>query len=389
MTKHKLNQFDVADFLKNYWQQKPLIIRNGFKDFSNPLSPDELAGLACEDEIESRLIIEQDKQWQLEHGPFDEDRFQTLPEKDWTLLVQSVDHHIPAVAHMRRYFSFIPSWRVDDIMVSYATVGGSVGPHYDNYSVFLVQGAGQRRWQLGPRYDSKSKLIDNKQLRLLKEFETTEEYILNPGDILYVPPLYGHWGTGHDNECMTYSVGFRAPSHAEMLSDYCDERIHQLNEELRFDDAKMDLQNNPGEITAATIEQIQTLLLHQFSDKNAIADWFGRHMTQTKNPDLSDVTDDDDEEILGENWQDDLSDNSLVIRDYASRFAYNESAGQVNFYVNGKIFIDVDPTLAQTLSAEDEFTAQQLLTLAKDPNNKKVLDYLFKHESLYLDDDSL
>jgi len=156
-----LNNLNIADFLQNYWQQQPLVIRNALPNFNNPISPDELAGLACEDQVESRLITTSNGEWNLQHGPLTERHFQQLPTKDWTLLVQAVDHYVADAAKLLNYFRFIPNWRIDDVMASYASTGGSVGPHYDNYDVFLIQGLGSRRWSLGPRSSEASKRQNN------------------------------------------------------------------------------------------------------------------------------------------------------------------------------------------------------------------------------------
>ena len=142
-----LGEITADEFLAEYWQKKPLLIRNAIPNFIAPIEGDDLAGLSLEEEVESRLVIGDD--WQLEHGPFEESRFETLPDRNWTLLVQGVDLWIPEVADLLKSFDFLPAWRVDDIMVSYAEDGGNVGPHFDYYDVFLLQGSGQRHWQVG------------------------------------------------------------------------------------------------------------------------------------------------------------------------------------------------------------------------------------------------
>jgi 50S ribosomal protein L16 3-hydroxylase len=190
----KLNNFDVETFLQEYWQQKPLLIRNAFADWANPLEPDELAGLACEPEVESRLVVGAQGSWAVEHGPLAEARFAALGQEPSTLLVQAVDHHVPEVAALLAPFRFIPNWRIDDVMVSYATDGGGVGPHFDQYDVFLIQGHGQRRWRVGQLCDDNSPLLPHDELRLLADFQATDEWLLEPGDILYVPPRIAHDG---------------------------------------------------------------------------------------------------------------------------------------------------------------------------------------------------
>ena len=195
-------------FLSDYWQQKPLLIRGAWPNFQAPIDADELAGLALEDEVESRLIIGSD--YAVEQGPFAEERFASLPAREWTLLVQAVDLWVPEVAEMLRRFSFLPRWRIDDIMVSYATDGGGVGPHFDDYDVFLLQGSGQRRWQIGDYCDANSALSEHSQLKILDAFDAQQDWLLNPGDMLYLPPRLAHCGVAV-GECCTYSVGFRAP----------------------------------------------------------------------------------------------------------------------------------------------------------------------------------
>ena len=165
-----LGGISAREFMRDYWQKKPLLIRQAIPDFESPLSPDELAGLALEEEIESRLVIEHGEQpWELRRGPFAEDAFADLPERDWTLLVQAVDQFIPEVAELLEQFRFLPSWRIDDVMISFAAPGGGVGPHFDNYDVFLLQGHGQRRWRLGQMCDADSPLLDHPELRILAD----------------------------------------------------------------------------------------------------------------------------------------------------------------------------------------------------------------------------
>src|SRR5690606_33230205 len=174
-----LGELPIEDFLRAYWQKKPLLIRNAFPNFESPIDGDELAGLALEEEVESRLILEHCKvPWELQHGPFDENIFSTLPESHWTLLVQAVDQWVPEVHELLNHFRFIPNWRLDDIMVSYAPDQGSVGPHFDYYDVFLLQGAGQRRWRTGQQCDVNSAHVEGTPLNVLKNFEQQNEWLL-------------------------------------------------------------------------------------------------------------------------------------------------------------------------------------------------------------------
>ena len=396
---HAINNFDTEDFLKNYWQQKPLLIRNAFIDFENPLSPDELAGLSCEEEVESRLVKQERGNWQLEHGPFLDSKFSTLAESNWTLLVQAVDHYVPEVAELLNFFRFIPNWRVDDVMVSYATTGGSVGPHYDNYDVFLLQGAGQRQWKLGPRYNSSTDLLDNDDLRLIKNFETNEEWLLSPGDLLYIPPLFGHWGTSTSNDCMTYSIGFRAPSYAELLSDFCDKTIEGLNDEFRISDVGLKLQQNPGELTQDTIASIIDVFQSRFSDKKALSQWFGQYMTEPKYSQKNDfdhptvkqhhVLRDSHETSPASDWLDSASPETIIYRDAASRFSYTAMNNTVLSFVNGCSYEGVSLDCIAYLCANDQFSPIDLSSFTDHEENNIFLHQLYLQGSLYFDDEIL
>ncbi|MFL2523111.1 MAG: cupin domain-containing protein [Candidatus Azotimanducaceae bacterium] len=171
-----LGDLSADAFLQRYWQQKPLLIRHALANYRSPISGDELAGLALESEVESRLVESQGGDWTLKHGPFTEEDFLGLPEEDWTLLVQGVDLWVPEVQALLSQFAFLPPWRLDDVMVSFACPGGSVGPHFDQYDVFLLQVEGQRRWQIGAACSSETPMRDDSPLRILKEFEAEEEW---------------------------------------------------------------------------------------------------------------------------------------------------------------------------------------------------------------------
>ncbi len=279
-------QFDSTAFLRNYWQKKPLLIRNPWASWRNPLSPDDLAGLACEEGVESRLIRRAPDNWEAEHGPFDEPRFGQLGQQPWTLLVQAVDHHVPEVAALIEPFRFIPNWRIDDVMVSYASEGGGVGPHFDQYDVFLIQGLGQRRWQIGDICEDGSELLPHDDLRLLARFEPREEWVLEPGDILYVPPRYAHDGVAVSADCMTYSVGFRAPSRSELIAHYADDLLDQLQDDDRYADPDLPAQANSGEISAAAIGRLHAMVTARMLDPGSFTRWFGRYSSTRKYPDM-------------------------------------------------------------------------------------------------------
>ena len=279
-----LRTFDVEWFLADIWQKRPLLIRGAWEHWSNPLEPEELAGLACETEIESRLVRQTGPdRWELEHGPIAPERFGTLRDCPWTLLVQSVDHHVPEVAALIEPVRFIPGWRIDDVMVSYAVDGGGVGPHFDQYDVFLVQGLGRRRWRVGPRCDDTARLLLHDGLRLLADFEPVEEWVLEPGDMLYVPPGFAHDGVAVGDGCMTYSIGFRAPSRGDLVSAWADHMLDTLEEDDRYTDLDLNAGANPGEISPAVVARLHDMAKGALGDRAAFARWFGAYITAPKN----------------------------------------------------------------------------------------------------------
>lgn len=282
-----LGGLTAAEFLRDYWQRKPLLVRQAIPDFESPLSADELAGLSLEESVESRIVLEHGKTpWEMRRGPFQEEDYQHLPEQDWTLLVQAVDQFVPEVAQLLEQFRFLPSWRIDDVMISYAAPGGGVGPHFDNYDVFLLQGHGRRRWKVGQMCSSDSPLREHADLRILADFEQSDEWVLEPGDMLYLPPRLAHYGIAED-ECMTYSIGFRAPSAAEVLTHFTDFLGQFLSDEERYTDAGLQpVGDDPHQIQRDALERLQGLIQEHMSDERLLLTWFGQFMTEPRYPEL-------------------------------------------------------------------------------------------------------
>jgi 50S ribosomal protein L16 3-hydroxylase len=332
----QFKKFDFAAFLRDYWQKQPLLIKNPWVSWTNPLSGDELAGLACDEAVESRMIVQTPRKWQAEHGPFAESRFQQSGRGPWTLLVQAADHHIPEVAALIEPFRFVPNWRIDDVMVSYASDGGGVGPHFDHYDVFLIQGLGQRRWQVGGLCDADTPLQANDDVRLLANFEPTQEWLLEAGDILYVPPRFAHNGVAVGDDCMTYSVGFRAPSRAELIGGWCDDVVAVLADEDRYTDPGLSAQSNPGEISAEALAELHTMVAEKLQVRAAFTRWFGTYTTTRKYPDM----DWQPEVPMGfTELQAYLTAGTPLIRNPASRFSFvRGEAGTVSLFVDGTCF---------------------------------------------------
>lgn len=375
-----LGDISVEVFLKEYWQKKPLLIRQAFPGFESPLDGDELAGLSLEEEVESRLVLEKGKTpWELQNGPFDEDTFGKLPESHWSLLVQAVDQWVPEVNELLQHFRFIPNWRLDDIMISYAPDQGSVGPHFDYYDVFLLQGAGQRRWRLGQMCDSESPRVPGIALNILEQFEQTDEWVLEPGDMLYVPPGLAHWGIA-EGESITYSIGFRAPSHADILSELGQDVADRLTNDQRFSDPDLQLQDNPGTIAPAAIAQIRKLLTEQLTDER-IASWFGRYMSERKYLD-----EEAQEPIESEEWIAGMQDGLLLWRHPAARFAwYALENDRALLFADGAQF-PATAGFARYLCECEEIDWQGLEPWLDDDEHIAVISALVNQDTLLLDE---
>jgi len=271
-----------AAFLDTHWQKKPLVVRDALPNFRSPLSPNELAGLACEDGVESRLVLKEggEHPWELRHGPFDQEAFLDLPETHWTVLVQEVDRLIPEVGALLDHFRFLPDWRIDDIMVSYAPTHGTVGPHIDNYDVFLLQGQGHRRWEIGTEPVETEEIVPDLDVRILADFEPDESFVLGPGDMLYLPPRVAHHGIAEDDECMTYSVGFRAPRHQELIGGFLQHAIEQVDPDARYSDPDLKPVEDPGAIQASARTKVHQLLEGLLKDPDDVDRWLGRYLTE-------------------------------------------------------------------------------------------------------------
>lgn len=268
-----LGKLPIARFLREYWQKEPLVVRGAFPGLEDPLTPDELAGLACEPHVDSRLVLERGgrKPWQVTRGPQKAAALQRLPRSHWTLLVESMDRHSDHVALFASAFSFLPRWRMDDVMVSLAPVGGTVDAHIDSYDVFLIQGQGRRRWEVDRR--SVPDYRPGLDLRILKRFEAQDSWVLDQGDMLYVPPGVGHRGVTVESDAeiaLTYSVGFRAPSSADLLSTLLARAIGRETPHL-FSDAGRKSVTDAGQLNPADLAALKRFIVDDLDPKNSDA----------------------------------------------------------------------------------------------------------------------
>lgn len=273
----QLGNINVSDFLRDYWQQHPLLIRQAFPNIQLPINAEELAGIACETDT-ARLVLERGGRhaWEVRHGPLNPNDFRHLPNSHWTLLVNDMEQWQPELQTLLEAFRFIPDWRIDDLMVSYAVDGGSVGPHVDAYDVFLLQLKGTRRWQISTQAVSQDNYLPDVDLRILRDFEAEQTWLLEPGDMLYLPPVVSHHGAAV-GECMTASIGFRAPSRAELLEDLVGHLLEQDNMAERYRDPGRAVATDPSQLTAADLEQLTDFIMSVLPDRQAVRTWLQTH----------------------------------------------------------------------------------------------------------------
>jgi len=271
-----------SQFMKRHWQKKPLLVRNAIPGFVPCVGRADLVALAGEEGVESRLIVDSPKGWKMKHGPFPKRGMPPFSQKKWTFLVQGVDLHHDGVHALLQQFRFVPDARLDDVMISYATDGGGVGPHFDSYDVFLLQAHGQRRWRIGRQKDLS--LQQGVPLKILQKFEAEEEFVLNPGDMLYLPPKYAHEGVAV-GECMTWSVGFRAPQEGELarelLLGLADEAFEVVGDAI-YRDPKQDAVSSPASLPAALGEFARDVVAKALKDPQLLSSLLGEYLTEPK-----------------------------------------------------------------------------------------------------------
>ncbi len=377
-----LGETSVEEFLTDYWQKKPLLIRNAFPDMKSPISAEELAGLSCEEQVNSRLVLERDGDypWQVEFGPFEESRFTELPESHWSLLVSDVEKHIPETAALLKPFRFIPDWRVDDLMISYAPEGGSVGAHTDAYDVFLIQLSGQRLWKIAENFPSQT--LDDVDLCILEQFDAEDEWLLSAGDMLYLPPNVAHHGIAQDNAepCLTASVGFRAPSLKTITSDYINYLNENVHDERRYQDVLAVKQKHHAEITDETVSHFIDYLKQGLSiEHDQVKTWLGQYCSDNKTY----------EDLLQErhvsNFHElaDLLQKEPLLRSPYSNFLYSYNDHGALLFVNGESY-QVSSAFAESICESEPIELQQLDEVMT-ADDKKTLLALYNGGALIID----
>lgn len=290
-------------FMKRHWQKKPLLVRQAIADFKPLLDRGELFELAAREDVQARMVIQEPGKtpgWQFKHGPFERRALPALKRPGWTVLLQGVDLHHDAVHQLMNQFRFVPDARLDDLMISYASDGGGVGPHFDSYDVFLLQAQGRRRWRIGRQKDLS--LQPDVPLKILANFEPEQEFVLEPGDMLYLPPRYAHDGIAL-GECMTYSIGFRQPNRGELARELLQRLAEDAEDAVGvavYKDPKQPAVAYPGEIPAQMVEFARDALQDALTDPDALARALGEYLTEPKSNVWFDATDAGETPVAGD-----------------------------------------------------------------------------------------
>lgn len=349
-----LGGLSPQQFMKQHWQKKPLLVRQAVPNFKPLLDRSALFELAARDDVQSRMVIKEpglQAGWRFRHGPFQRRALPPLKQPGWTMLIQGVDLYHDAAHALMNQFRFVPDARLDDLMVSYATDQGGVGPHFDSYDVFLLQAQGRRRWRIGSQKDLS--LQPGVPLKILANFEPEEEYLLEPGDMLYLPPRYAHDGIA-EGECMTYSIGFRIPNRAELAT----ELLQRLAEEVEdtvgtnlYRDPDQLAVGQPAEIPAAMLAFAQDALRDALKDPHAFARGLGEYMTEPKPNVWFDA-----QEPSGEQVQ--LLQRDVCRLDRRTRMLFDEQ----HIYINGESFAASgrDAALMRILANERTLSAKEV-----------------------------
>jgi 50S ribosomal protein L16 3-hydroxylase len=266
-------------FLAQHWQKKPLLVRAAMPGFSGVLTPAQLLRLACREDAQSRLVIRNARRWEVHQGPFQRGVLRSLPARGWSVLVHEVDHFVPEARALLERFSFVPYARLDDLMVSYAPPGGGVGPHCDSYDVFLLQGQGRRRWRISHQRDTAQ--VTGAPLKLLRDFRPQQEWVLEAGDMLYLPPGWAHDGVALD-PCMTYSIGFRAPAWRELAIHFLRFLEDRVEFEGLYQDPGLKAQNNPARIARTLVRDVAQHLGNIRWSGSDVARFLGQYLTEPK-----------------------------------------------------------------------------------------------------------
>lgn len=384
MNMDSLNWGDLTPekFLAEYWQKKPLIIKQAFTNFQDPIPADELAGLAMESEIESRIVsVDSEGNWQVDHGPFED--FSQYGESQWTLLVQAVNNWSRPTHELLSPFAFIPSWRIDDVMVSFSTPDGGVGAHLDQYDVFIIQGSGKRRWQVGAPDKSLSTLLPHPDLKQVSSFQPIIDEITEAGDLLYIPPNHPHNGVSIENS-VNFSIGFQAPSSQDLWSSFADKLIDLNIGEERFSDPDRTQCQQNFTITAHDKKQLKSFMLAQLDNDELYEQFIGQYLTQGHHAleILVPVNDIDNAKLL-----DILSEPDILFMPVSGLKAAIVNDTKATLFINGDSFPLEDQTLAlaEKLAQQNPLTTSEIKKLNNCLKNTELLTSVLNKGYWYIE----
>ncbi|WP_422379024.1 cupin domain-containing protein [Marinicellulosiphila megalodicopiae] len=342
------NTLDLQTFIEQYWQKKPCVIKGAWTDFECPVEADELAGLSLEDDVESRIISNIDDKWDVQQGPFTDDTFAQLPEQNWTLLIQGSDHFVEEVHQLRSYFDFLPSWLLDDVMISFATDQGTVGAHYDQFNVFLLQAEGKRTWHLAKQaFTQTPKMIEPLPVKVLETMPEYETFEVENGDLIYIPPGFAHHGISQGNS-ISLSFGYRGPSISETVGQIgfvLDETLNEFKR-LSFDP----IQTQPTYISKQHIAQAKQQIIDQLSD-DVIAQLLGQQFTELKQS-IS------ENKISTEHFKAMVEQDQIVYKALNARIAFTDQT----LFANGEKYNCTDSHIIELLTEQCEFGLGQIPT---------------------------
>ncbi len=371
-------QLSVEQFLSEYWQKKPLLVRNAWPGFQNPLPPAAFLKLSEREDALSRLMVQHEGEhnWELDEGPFDPDTFSSMPDSHWTLLIQEVDRLVPEVRDMLGVVDFLPKWRLDDVMISYAANGGGVGAHIDNYDVFLLQGHGRRRWQINTTPVEEEVLIEDIDVSILADFEADRDWMLEPGDMLYLPPRIAHYGVA-EGECMTFSIGCRAPSEQEILGAVLEQALTNVDPDARYADPDLRRGVPVAAIGDDVLDWVSKMLGQLTSDRAALREMMGTILSQPRRW--------VDESALPEDTLvEALEDGGRVRPGSSSQLLMEEVEGSLHLFAAGEL-VELDAAFIpvfEKLIAGDGLRADDL---GQDVELDDLLDDLYSQGTLVVD----
>lgn len=379
VTNNPLGNISQQTFMEEYWQKKPLLVRQAFPNFESPISADELAGLACEEEINSRIIMEKDAEhpWFPMFGPMNDEIYSSMPETHWSLIVNDLEKYIPELSWIIDRFRFIPEWRLDDLMISYAADQGSVGPHIDLYDVFILQGQGKRRWQISSQPVNEDNQIKETPLRIQKKFQAEEEWIVEPGDMLYLPPGVSHYGVSL-GESLSYSIGFRATSHADMVNEFISHITQSLSAKLTYHDPDQTIQQHSNEIKQDALQRITEIFKEYLQpDHPELQRWFGCFVSDTKTS--IDTAPENEINSIEELKQ--LANTTTLSRHPASRFAFAQNPDNTLLFIDGEDY-EVNPDFAKCLCKLRHINLGELVEIA-NKNERSLIIELYNQGKIY------